>query len=253
MPRKSSVDIDSVLKNMSRKQHIQQELGEDTINHASSPTPPRCPLESIYLLKKRILRPNPMMDPFSPMNIDLSSRPNASPSQQKDKIIGEADAHQNMGMSSESESRVEFCNPEPPVSNINADSRPEQFVDENVSIQRAHTNSRPNASPVYPEDQLFGQVDAPKDLGMPSELESLVEVGITEPAVSDMNVHEVMGDEDSVAEQSVDENARVQRNTDIRSNEESDNNIGKPMNVNDGKHDFSLLFILMQNRRGSYY
>ncbi|KAL8458144.1 hypothetical protein ACS0TY_035869 [Phlomoides rotata] len=236
-PRKSSVDIDSVLKNLSRKRHTEQEPGANPIDPVSSPTPPRSPF--ISLLKKKFLQPNPMIDPFSPLNIDHSSCPNASPSQNKDKIISDVDAHHYMSMPSELESPVEFCNPEPSVSDMytqevmgNADFCPEQFVDERASIQRANTNSRPNASPAYPKDKLLGQVEAPKDLDMPSELESHVEVGNTEPEVSNMDAQEVVGDADSLPEQSVDENASIQRNADIRPNEESDNNIGKPMNVN---------------------
>lgn len=239
-PRKSSVDMDSVLKNWSRKRHTEQEPGENPIDPVSSPTPPRSPLGYISLLQKRILQPK--IDPFSPLNVDLSSRPNASPSQHTDKIIGEVDAHQDMRMSDELESHIELCNPEPPDSDMyaqevmeNADSRPEQF-DESASIQRANTNSKPNASPVYPKDKLLEQVEAPKDLGMSSELESHVEVGNTEPAVSNMDAQEVVGDACGLPEQSVDENVSMQRNADIWPNEESDNNTGKQMNVNVGKN-----------------
>ncbi|KAI3455391.1 hypothetical protein Pfo_012054 [Paulownia fortunei] len=149
--RKSSLVIDNVLKNLNRKPSVEHEPVANPVNPVSSPTPPRSPFASISILKKRILQSNPLRDPFSPLDVDLSACPNASPARPKDKLLEQVDAPKDLGMSSELESRVEVGNTEPTVSNMdaqevmgNADGLPEQFVDENASVQSTNADPRPN-------------------------------------------------------------------------------------------------------------
>ncbi|KAI3463357.1 hypothetical protein Pfo_020020 [Paulownia fortunei] len=66
-----------------------------------------------------------------------------------------------------------------------------------------------NASPAQPIDKLAEQVDAPKDLSMPIELESHVEVEITEPVISNMDALKVIGSANSLPDQFVDENTTI--------------------------------------------
>ncbi|KAL0415287.1 UNVERIFIED_CONTAM: Centromere protein C [Sesamum latifolium] len=143
-PCRSSLVIDSVLKNLTMKSPV-----ANPVNPVSSPTPPRSPCASLSLLKKRILQPNPLRDPFSPTHVDLSACQNASPAQPKDKLLDQVDVPKSLGMSNQLVSSVEVDNAEPTVSNMdaekvmeNADSLPEQFVDENAGVQSSNADSR---------------------------------------------------------------------------------------------------------------
>ncbi|PIN03304.1 hypothetical protein CDL12_24173 [Handroanthus impetiginosus] len=128
-PHKSSMVIDSVLKNLNRKSPMEHELVTNPVKPVSSPTPPRSPFASITLLKKKSLQRTPQRDPFSPLH-------------SKDKPLEQADAVKVLDMSSELESRVEVDNTEPAISNVdaqkemgNADRLPEQLADENASTR----------------------------------------------------------------------------------------------------------------------
>ncbi|KAK4428068.1 Centromere protein C [Sesamum alatum] len=141
-PCRSSLVIDSVLKNLTMKSPA-----SNPVNPVSSPTPPRSPFASLSLLKKRILQPNSLRDPFSP-TVDLSACRNGSPAQPKDKLLEQVDVPKGLGMSNQLESRVVVDNAEPTVSNMdtekvmeNADSLPEQFVNENA-VQSSNADSR---------------------------------------------------------------------------------------------------------------
>ncbi|KAK6124903.1 hypothetical protein DH2020_041364 [Rehmannia glutinosa] len=167
-PGKSSLIIDSVLKSLNKKTPTEHERMANPVKPVSSPTPPRSPFASIFLLKKRILQPNPLRDPYSPMDVDLSA-----------------------------------C---------------------------------PSTSAALPKDKLPAQVDVPNDLRVSSELVSHVDVGNTQPLVSDMDVREVMGNENSLPEHSVDENASAQSTyADSRPIEESDNDIERRTNANENE------------------
>lgn len=176
--RRSSGVLESVLKNLNKKPCTEQELVENSANFVSSPTPPRNPSGSMSLLKKKILQPNPLTDPFSPQDIDLCEHPNSSPLLQ-DKQLGEVDTPKELGMSNESESHVEHS--EPLVSHMDSQK-------------------------VMRDDDSL-----PKELGMSNELESHVEFAHSEPLVSLMDSPKVMSDDDSLPKQSQSENARMER------------------------------------------
>ncbi|KAH6782133.1 centromere protein C [Perilla frutescens var. frutescens] len=209
-PRKSSVVLDSVLKNLNKKPQMEQELVENPVDFVSSPTPPRCPFGSMSLLKKKIFQPNPLRDSFSPEDFDLCVHANSSSAQPKDKLIGQFSAPKDLGMCNELESNVEFGYTEPVLSDIDsqevmgkADKMPDQSRSENASMQRESGSSRANA--------IVGQVATLKDLGSCNELESHVELGYTKPSLFDMDSHDVMGKADKMPEQSRSENASMQR------------------------------------------
>lgn len=73
-PRKFSLEIQELVKSAtegtpsSHKQHV-----ESPASKLASPTPPKSPFASLSLLRKNIMQPNPLRDPFSPLNIDLKS------------------------------------------------------------------------------------------------------------------------------------------------------------------------------------
>ncbi|XP_055828036.1 centromere protein C isoform X2 [Solanum dulcamara] len=73
-PRKFSLEIRELVKSAtegtpsSHKQHV-----ESPASKLASPTPPKSPFASLSLLRKNIMQPNPLRDPFSPLNIDLLS------------------------------------------------------------------------------------------------------------------------------------------------------------------------------------
>ncbi|KAL9156763.1 hypothetical protein ABFS82_09G099900 [Erythranthe guttata] len=212
-PRKNSSVIDSVLKSFSRKRSIEHEPVANPNNHVSSPTPPRSPFASMAFLKKRILQSNPLRDPFSPLDVDLSAFPNASPALTKDKR--QDDAPKDSGMSSELESRVEVEYAEPATSNVNA--------------QEAKENTQ--------------------GMGMSSELQSHVEADYAEPTTSNAQKatenaqddfeNEVMAEAHNLSEQFADGNASTDAGS--RPNEESDNNTEKIMNVNENESNHAVL------------
>lgn len=258
-PRRNSLIIGSALKTQSRKLHVEHEAVANIVKHVSSPKP-LSPFASMSLLKKRILQSNPLRDPFSPLNIDISECPNASPVLPKAKPFGQIAAPEDSGKSSELESPVEVGYRDPTTSNMDAQevmentheimeiaqevmqkaqSLPEQFSDGNASEQSKDA----------------GQVDALADSGKFSELESHVEVGYKKPTTSNMDVQEVMENEHEIMEnaqevmqkaQSLPEhfsdgNASVQSIDAGRLNEDPDNSVEKIMNVNESKNSFSIL------------
>ncbi|KAL3631844.1 hypothetical protein CASFOL_024828 [Castilleja foliolosa] len=205
---RNSLVIDSVLKNLSIKPTTQHEGGTSSVSPLSSPTPPTSPFVSISVLKRRILQPNPLRDPFLPVDAELLEFPNVSASEPKDQPLGQVDAANDFCMPSELESHVDVGDTE--------------------------------AS--EPKDQPLQQVDAANDLGMPSELELHVDIGDTEPVPSNMDAHEAMGNEYVLPEQLVDENASAQHiHADSRPIEEPDNDLGRTMNVNDNEPNPSVL------------
>ncbi|XP_057772978.1 centromere protein C [Salvia miltiorrhiza] len=216
MPRRSSVVLDSVLKNLNKEPRAEQELVENSANLVSSPTPPRNPFGSISLLKKKILQPNPLRDPFSPQDIDLCPHPNSSPANPKDKLLGQVDILKDLGH--ELESHVKFGRTESAISDMdsqqvvqNADSLPEQSLSENASMPRESGSTKANASPAQLRDKLVGQADVPKELGMLSEMESNVTVISTNSPLCNSDKHEVNENADGLPEQSLSENASMQR------------------------------------------
>lgn len=243
-PRKSSSVFDSVLKNLNKKPRMEQEHEENPDIPVSSPTPPRSPFGSISLLKKKILQPNPLRDPFSPEDIDRCAHLNSSPAQPKDKQPGQIATPKDVGQCNELESPVEFCNTEPAISDIdsqkvmgNADSLPEQSRSENAIMERESGRSRANASPAQSKDKLVGQVDPLEDLAMYSEIESNVEFDSATPPLCNLDTQEVTGNADGLPEQFEDENASIpSMDAGSRQNEESNSNIGKAMITNESKN-----------------
>ncbi|KAH6758786.1 centromere protein C [Perilla frutescens var. frutescens] len=238
-PRKSSMVLDSVLKNLNKKPQMEQELVENPVDFVSSPTPPRCPFGSMSLLKKKIFQPNPLGDSFSPEDFDLCVHANSSSAQPKDKLSGQFSAPKDLGMCNELESHVEFGYTEPALSDMDsqevmgkADKMPEQCRSENASMQRESGSSRANDSPAQPKDKLVGQADAPKDLDMFSEMESIVEFDSTTPSFCNLETHEVIGNADGLPEQFEDENARIPSMDAITTQNEESDNIGHAMNTN---------------------
>ncbi|XP_042056844.1 centromere protein C-like isoform X2 [Salvia splendens] len=237
-PRRSSVVLDSVLKNLNKKPRMGQEQVENPANHVSSPTPPRNPFGSVSLLKKKILQPSPLRDPFSPQEIDLCPHPNSSSANPTDELLGQVDIQKDLGH--ELESHVKFGRTESAISDIyspqvlqNAGSLPEQSESENASMQRECGSTKEHASPGQLRDKLVGQADVHKELGMFNEMESNKELNSTNLTVCDLDEHQVNVNADGLAEQFGDENASIpSMDASSRQNEEPDNSIGETMNTN---------------------
>ncbi|XP_019229755.1 PREDICTED: uncharacterized protein LOC109210747 isoform X3 [Nicotiana attenuata] len=71
-PWKFSLEIQDLVKSPTEgtsSTHRQHE--ESPANNLASPTPSKSPHASLSLLKQKILKSNPLRDPFSPLNIDL--------------------------------------------------------------------------------------------------------------------------------------------------------------------------------------
>lgn len=250
-PRRSSVVFNSVLENLNKKPRSEHELVENPANRVSSPTPPRNPFGSISLLKKKILQPNHLNDPFSPQDIDLCPHPNSSRADPKDKLLGQVDISKDLGH--ELESHVKFGRTESAMSYMdsqqvmqNADNLPEQSRSENASMQKESGSTRENASPAQLGDKLVGQADVPKELGMFCEMEVNVEFNSTNPPFCELDTHEVNENADGLPEQFEDENARIPgMDANSRRNEEPNNDIGEAMNTNGSKNSVSMIFFIL--------
>lgn len=237
-PRKSSSVFDSVLKNLNKKPRMEQEHEDNPVIPVSSPTPPRSPFGSISLLKKKILQPNPLRDPFSAEDLDRCAHLNSSPAQPKDKLPGQVatPTPKDVGQCNELESPVEFCNTEPGISDIDSQKVMGNADSENAIMERESGRSRANASPAQSKDKLVGQVDPLKDLAMFSEIESNVEFDSATPPLCNLDTQEVTGNADGLPEQFEDENAIIpSMDASRRQNEESNSNIGKAMNINENE------------------
>ncbi|KAL2534141.1 centromere protein C [Abeliophyllum distichum] len=142
-PHKTSLVTNSLLKSVSGKPPFGQgQVAQNPTDSVASPTPPRSPFASLSLLKKRILQSNPLRDPFTPLNVDLSPNQNANPVQPIDKLRDQVDEQKESSMCSKKKARVEVEITEPAI-NMNIqkvntgslDCLPDQFVDENASGQ----------------------------------------------------------------------------------------------------------------------
>ena len=241
-PRRSSVVLDSVLKNLNKKPRMEQEQLDNPANHLSSPTPPRNPFGSISLLKKKILQPNPLTDPFSPQEIDLCPHPNSSPTNPKDELLGQVDFRKDLGH--ELESHVKFGRTESAISDMdsqqvleNVGSLPEHSLSENASMQRESGSTKEHASPGQLRDKRVGQADVPKELGMFNEMESNEELNSTNLTFCNLDKHQVNENADGLAEQFGDENASItSMDANSMQNEEPDNSSGEAMNTNHSKN-----------------
>ncbi|KAL1551469.1 centromere protein C-like isoform X2 [Salvia divinorum] len=237
-PHRSSVVLDSVLKNLNKKLHMEKEQVENPVNHVSSPTPPRNPFGSLSLLKKKFLQPSPLRDPFSPQEIDLCPHPNSSPANPKDELLGQVDIRKDLGH--ELESHVKFGHTESAISDMdsqqvmqNTGSLPEQSLSENASVQRESGSTKEHASPGQLRDKLVGEADVPKKLDMLNEMESNVEFDSTNFTFCNLDKHQVNENADGLAEQFGDENVSIpSMDANSRQNEEPDNSIGEAMNTN---------------------
>ncbi|KAL3840918.1 hypothetical protein ACJIZ3_025509 [Penstemon smallii] len=262
---------DSLLK--SRKRSLVSPMGHEEVAHGqvntiSSPTPPRSPFASLPLLKKRILQSNPLSDPFSPPDVNLSYE-SASSVQLIDKIQKQVDARGYLSMSSELKSCVEVDFTEPTISDMEAqvvvceDSSHQSH--ENASIQRANSDSRLNEVPDYNTEETMNienlNIDAQVGDGLPDHfVDGNVSIGQENAddrpnEVSDHNTQETMNIEnldnnknsstiitdaqmeiskDSLPDQFADGNVSIQRsNADDRPNEVSYCNTLETMNLED--------------------
>ena len=76
LPRRhnSLSDVHNLVKGIREKTPAKhKQVAESSMHSLESPTPPRSPFASILLLKKQISQLNPLRDPFSPLNVDLSA------------------------------------------------------------------------------------------------------------------------------------------------------------------------------------
>ncbi|XP_057968131.1 centromere protein C [Malania oleifera] len=107
LPKRRNVllDVQNVLKGMSCKTPVMhKQIAESPVHPLASPTPPKSPLASISLLKKRILQQNTSVDPFSALNIDLSPASNSSPVGSIHNQSNHIDCRKNLSVSEESNS-----------------------------------------------------------------------------------------------------------------------------------------------------
>ncbi|XP_042049476.1 centromere protein C-like isoform X2 [Salvia splendens] len=248
-PRRSSVVLDSVLKNLNKKLPMEQKQLDNPADHLFSPTPPRNLFGSISLLKNKILQPNPLRDPFSPQEIDLCPHPNSIPTNPNDELLGQVDFRKDLGH--ELESHVKFCRTEPAMSDMdsqqvleNVGNLPEQSLSENASMQTESGSTKEHASPGQLRDKLVGQADVPKELGMFNEMESNKELHSINFTFCNLDEHQANENADGLAEQFGDENASIpSMDANSRQNEEPDNSNGEAMNTNhndkEGKGDAS--------------
>ncbi|GER44154.1 centromere protein C [Striga asiatica] len=222
---RNSLSIDRAFKSRNKKPTIEQKHLPGQVNFVSSPTPPRSPFCSISLLKKKILQPNPLRDPFTPTDIELSESPNALAAQLEDKLSGQVDAPDNLGMSNELEPHVDIVNMEPLVSNVDAPedlgntySLPMPLVDENAGVQNVPNDSRPFEEP---DNDFHTTMNINENESNPSVLE------------------EDARDDTSSRQQTdplVDENAGVQNvPSDSRPFEEPGKDFDTTMNINENE------------------
>ncbi|CAK9144260.1 unnamed protein product [Ilex paraguariensis] len=76
LPRRhnSLSDVHNLVKGIREKTPAKhKQVAESSMHSLESPAPPRSPFASILLLKKQISQLNPLRDPFSPLNVDLSA------------------------------------------------------------------------------------------------------------------------------------------------------------------------------------
>ncbi|XP_019195595.1 PREDICTED: uncharacterized protein LOC109189225 isoform X2 [Ipomoea nil] len=60
------------LPNSDKRTSGKRQWEESPQSNLTSPTPPKSPFSSLALLRKQVLKSNPLRDPFSPLNIDLN-------------------------------------------------------------------------------------------------------------------------------------------------------------------------------------
>ncbi|CAA0837232.1 Unknown protein [Striga hermonthica] len=228
---RNSLSLDRTFKNLNRKPTLEQKQLPDKVKFVSSPTPPRSPFCSISLLKKKILQPNPLRDPFSPTAIELSESQNALAAQLEDKLSGPVDAPDNLGMSNELEPHVDIVNVEPLVSNEDARedlgntySLPKPLVDENAGVQNVPSDSRPFEEP-------GNYIDTTMNIDENESNPSVLEEGARDDTSSRQQTDPL-----------VDENAGVQNvPSDSRPFEEPGKDFDTAMNINENESNPSIL------------
>ncbi|KAA8540434.1 hypothetical protein F0562_024647 [Nyssa sinensis] len=83
-PRKALSDVHNLVKDI-KTPVTHKQVAKSPVPPLTSPTPPKSPFASIYLLKKRILKSNLSSDPFSALDVDLSPVRNRSPVEHNDE------------------------------------------------------------------------------------------------------------------------------------------------------------------------
>ncbi|KAL6584707.1 hypothetical protein OROMI_003996 [Orobanche minor] len=216
----SSLEIGSLLKYFTKQIGKNHETVKNPVNPSSSPTPPKSPSGSLSLLRKKIMQPNPLSDPFSPVDLELSELPSASAAQPK--LLIQVNASNNLGMSSESELHADVGNTEPLVSNVGAREMIETTVDENIenaSVQDDDADSRLFEEPANDIDSTMN-VNGNENASVHAAADSRP---FEEPGNDIDSTMNVQGNEDASIHDAA---------ADSRPLEEPDNDIDRAMNVN---------------------
>ncbi|CAI9757755.1 unnamed protein product [Fraxinus pennsylvanica] len=165
--------IDTSLKNVLGELPSEHEqVANNPINNGASKTPPRNPVASLSLLKKRILQSSPLRDPHSPLKVNVSAPPSVSPVQPINKLHDQVEL-KNVNVSSKLKSCIDVEIREPTISNmdsqkvINGSSGIllDPFVDETACRQNADGSSRPNELPDCnaQEETVVGNLEVPRN------------------------------------------------------------------------------------------
>ncbi|XP_031263505.1 centromere protein C [Pistacia vera] len=105
-PRHVLSDIQNLLKGVSSKTPKKCQQAESPVSSLASPTPAKCPLSSIVSLKKRILRLNPLTDPYSAHEIDQSIARNLLASESIKKQADQVNTEKELSASTELKSSM---------------------------------------------------------------------------------------------------------------------------------------------------
>ncbi|KAL6559858.1 hypothetical protein OROGR_004975 [Orobanche gracilis] len=217
----SSLEIGSLFKYFNKQIERKHKTVKNPVNPASSPTPPKSPFGSLSLLRKKIMQPNPLSDPFSSVDLGLSELPSASAAQPK--LFLQVNASKNLGMSSESESHADVGNTEPLVSNVDAREMIETIVYENIenaSVQDDDVDSRLFEEPANDIDSTMN-VNGNENASVHAAADSRP---FEEPGHDIDSTMNVKGNEDA--------SVHAAAAADSRPLEEPDNDIDRAMNVN---------------------
>ncbi|KAL2555123.1 centromere protein C-like [Forsythia ovata] len=217
-PHKTSLVTNSLLKSVSGKPPFGHgQVAQNPTNSVASPTPPRSPFASLSLLKKRIFQSNPLRDPFTPLNVDLSPNQNAYPVQPVDKLRDQVDAQKESSMCSKKEARVEVEITEPKI-NVNiqkvntgsSDCLTDQFVDENASGQNVESKITETTINVATQKLKTLSSDCQDQFVDDNACRQTAKSTIAEPTINMDTKMVKTGSSDTLPDQFVDENASRQ-------------------------------------------
>lgn len=147
--------IDMLLKSVLLEPPSEHEqVAHNPINYGASPTPPKNPVASLSSLKNRILQSNPLRDPHSLLQVNVSAPTSVSPVELINKLHDQVEL-KDSSVSSKLKSFTDVEIREPTISNMDSQkvingssgSLLDLFVDETACRQNADGSSQSNELP----------------------------------------------------------------------------------------------------------